>query len=167
MANIFNYNPDEIICVIAGITTIEGFVDGTFINVTKDVMPFSSKRTADGQVSRVYNNDQTYTIQITLHRGSPSNDILTKLWLVDELTQMGKFPLLLKDPTGSDLFFSATSWIESIPALAQSTTVDERVWTIRSSSAVINIGSNQEPSSLIEDIINAATGALPAIEGLL
>lgn len=164
---LFTYIPESVVLLLAGIYPVRGFVDGTFIEVTKDVVPFTSRRTSDGTVSRLYNNDQTYAIDITLHNGSEANDFLTKLWQLDELTQRGKFPVMIKDPSGSDLFFSTTTWIEGIPPLVKSSGISERTWTLRSSQAIINIGSNQDPSSIVGDLINIATSALPSIEGLI
>jgi hypothetical protein len=167
MAEIFTYAPDSVQCLIGGILPVSGFVDGTFISISKDTMPFTSVKTPDGTVARLYNSDQTYTITLTLHCGSPSNDVLTKFWQLDEITQRGKFGLFVKDPSGSDLFFSTNTWIEGIPSITKSATIDSRVWVLRSSQAVINIGSNSDPSSIIQDLINLATGALPALEGLI
>lgn len=163
----FNYCPDEVVVLLAGIIKVTGLIDGTFINIDKDVMPYISTRTSDGTVARLYQKDQTYTITLTLSSASDSNDLLTKLQQVDEITQLGKFPILVRDLSGSDLFFSATSWIEKIPSMTKSKNIDARVWTIRSSSAIINLGGNSEASSIINDIVNIATAALPAIDGVL
>lgn len=167
MAGIFNYNPDEVICLVGGILPVEGFVDGTFISINKDMMPFTSAKTADGQMGRLYQSDQTYTITLTLHCGSFSNDVLTKFWQLDEISQKGKFSLLIKDSSGSDLFFSTNTWIEGLPTLTKSASVDTRTWILRSSQAVINIGSNANEQSILQDLINIATGALPILEGIL
>lgn len=164
---LFSYCPEEVNVLIAGFIPITGFVDGTFINITKDVMPFTSVRTPDGTVSRMYNNDQTYTIEISLYNGSQTNDVLTKLWQVDEITQVGKFPILVKDNSGTDLFFSTTTWIEQTPSMAKSSTVDTRTWVLRSSQAVINFGGNENVSNLINDLVNIATSGLPILEGIL
>lgn len=164
---IFNYVPESVVFLVAGFIPITGFVDGTFIDISKDLVPFSARRTADGTVSRLYNNDQTYTITLTLHNGSSSNDALTKLWQLDEITQRGKFPILIKDNSGTDLFFSTSSWIEQVPTLTKSNAVDSRVWVIRSSQAFINIGGNMDPSSIVNDLVNLATSALPALEGII
>lgn len=164
---LFNYCPESVVFLLAGFIPVEGFVDGTFIEISKDLIPFTSQRTPDGSVSRLYNNDQTYTITLTIHNGSSSNDVLTKLWQIDEITQRGKFPLFIKDNSGTDLFFSTSTWIEGVPAIVKSNGIDARQWVFRSSQAVINIGGNQDPSSLLQDLINAATSALPAIEGVV
>ena len=163
MPTIFNYCPESVNCLIGGIIPITGFVDGTFISVDKDEMPYSSIRMPDGTVARKKNNSQTYTITITLHNGAETNNLLTKMWQIDELTDRGKFPLLIKDQSGSDLLFSTESWIEGIPSMTKSNAIDSRVWVIKSAYAVINIGGNEEQSDLINDIVNIAASALPGL----
>lgn len=163
MPTIFNYCPESVNCLIAGIIPVTGFVDGTFISVDKDEMPYSSVRMPDGTVARKKNTSQTYTITITLHNGAETNNLLTKMWQIDELTDRGKFPLLIKDQSGSDLLFSTESWIEGIPSMTKSNAIDSRVWVIKSAYAVINIGGNEEESSLLQDITNIAASALPGL----
>lgn len=163
MPTLFSYIPESVNCLIGGIIPVEGFVDGTFISVDKDEMPYSSIRMPDGTVARKKNNSQTYTITITLHNGAETNNLLTKMWQIDELTDRGKFPLLIKDQSGSDLLFSTESWIEGIPSMTKSNAIDSRVWVIKSAYAVINIGGNESPSDLINDIVNIASSALPGL----
>lgn len=164
MTNLFNYCPESVNCLIGGIIPIVGFVDGTFISVDKDEMPYSSVRMPDGTVARKSNASETYTITITLHNGSHTNDLLTKMWKFDEASGgRGKFPLLIKDQSGSDLLFSTESWIEGIPSLTKSNAIDSRVWVIKSAYSNINIGGNEDPSSLLEDITNIAISALPGL----
>lgn len=167
MATIFNYIPEDVHVVIAGILSAEGFVDGSFINITKDDGPYRSRTTADGKTVRIYRNSQTYTVDLTFHIGSTSNDFLTKLWQLDEVTQRGKFPILIKDGSGTDLFFSATSWIEGLPSLTKSASVDTRTWRIKCSSAGVNFGNNSGESGIVQDLLNIASSALPAIEGII
>lgn len=163
---IANYSPESVNCLAFGIP-LGGFADGTFITIGKDKVPYGSTETADGSISRLYTNSQTYTISLTFHRGSTSNDILTKLWQLDEFTQVGKFPLFIKDLSGTDLFFSTNTWIEGIPNMVQSTNFDTRTWVLRSSQAVINVGSNQDASGILQDLINLASGAASIAEGVL
>lgn len=160
------YMPDACTFLAFGIP-LDGFVAGTFISVTKDINPFTTVKTPDGTVARLYNSDQTYTIALTLYSGSDSNDVLTKLWQLDEITQRGKFPVFIKDGSGSDLFFSTTSWIESIPPIVKSDNFEARTWVIRSSQAVINIGGNGDASSILRDLTNLATSAFPILEDVL
>lgn len=157
----FSYCPDKVDVLIAGFIPLDGFVDGTFISIDKDVQPSVAARTPDGMVARVKNTDNTYTIKITLHTGSESNELLTNLWRLDEISEgKAKFPILIKDHSGSDLFFSTTTWIEQVPTLTKSASVDERVWTFRSAFAVINYGGNGDVSSLLEDLTNSVLSGI-------
>lgn len=161
-----NYCPEDVNCLAFGIR-LNGFSEGTFITISKDKVPYGTTETADGMTSRLFTNSQTYTIQLTFHRGSVSNDVLTKLWQLDELTQRGKFPLFIKDLSGTDLFFSTNTWIESLPNMVQSSSFDSRTWVLRSSQAVINVGSNQDASGILQDLVNLASGAAQIVEGVL
>ncbi len=165
--SLFNYAPDEVDVLVAGFIQVQGYIDGTFISISKDSIPFTARRTPDGSVARTHHRDQTYTIKLTLHSGSSTNDLFTKLWLFDEVTQTGKFPLLIKDQSGSDLFFSTSTWIEEVPSMDKSTSVDSRTWTMRSAHAVINFGNNEDPSSVLEDTFNAILGSIPGIQNIL
>ena len=161
-----NYCPEDINCLAFGIP-LNGFAEGTFITISKDKVPYGTTETADGLTARLFTNSQTYTIQLTFHRGSTSNDVLTKLWQLDELTQKAKFPLFIKDLSGTDLFFSTNTWIEAPSNMVQSSTFDSRTWILRSSQAVINVGSNQDASGILQDLVNLATGAAQIAEGVL
>lgn len=167
MATLFNYNPDEVTCLVAGVLAVEGYIAGTFINIEKDKIPFQTITTPDGSTSRLHNEDQTYTVRLTLHSGSSSNDVLTKLWYLDEISNRGKFPLLIKDGSGTDLFFSTTTWIEQPPAIVKSDTIDGRTWVLKSAYAIVNVGGNDEPSDLVDDIVALALSALPSLPGIL
>lgn len=166
MSGIANYCPDEVSVLLVGFIPLDGFINGTFIEITKDVQPFRSVTSSDGKVSRLYSHSGVYNVSLTLMSSSGGNDILTKLWQLDEITQMGKFPLLIKDKTGTDLFFSATTWIEGVPTLSKGEAIDERTWVLKSVESVINVGGNQGPSGLINDIANMAVSALPSLGGI-
>lgn len=167
MTTLFNYIPESVVCLVAGVLPVEGYVDGTFINIEKIKVPFQSITTPDGTTARLQNEDKTYNVSITLHNGSSSNDVLTKLWQLDEITGRGKFPLLIRDGSGSDLFFSTTTWIEQPPSIVKSNGIDGRTWVLKSAYAIINIGGNDSPSDIVDDIVNIALSSLPSLTGLL
>lgn len=168
MATLGHYSPEDVSILVAGVIPLVGLTDGSFVTISKDVQPFTSVRTTDGRVARLYSNDQTYTISITLHSASEGNDTLTKLWQIDELLQRAKFPLLIKDNLGSSFFFSTTSWIEQIPVTEYSTVITDRTWVIKSSQAIYNIGGNAEAAGLLDVLVSTVlASAGPILEGLL
>lgn len=165
--SIANYCPDDVSVLLAGFIPVEGFVNGGFVNVSREAQPFTTTVSADGVVSRLYNKSAVYNVTLTLMSTSGTNDVLTKLWQLDEITQMGKFPLLIKDRSGTDLFFSATTWIERVPDMSMGEVITERTWTLKSVEASINIGGNESTSGLIQDLTNLAVRALPSLGGIL
>ena len=167
MAQLANYIPEDVTITVAGFVSLEGLADGTFVTITKDVVPFSSRRTADGTLSRLYTSDTTYTVAVSLYSGSGSNDTLTRLLQVDEISQMGKFPIMIKDSSGTSLFFAATAWIQDIPELTLSNTFEVRTWVFKATQAALNVGGNEERGSAIDSLVSIAASALPALGGML
>lgn len=165
--SLWTYSPEDIQILIAGVYPVKGFIDGSFVSVSKDVMPYSTKRAADGSTGRIYNNSADYTITITIMAQSPANDVFTKLWQLDEITQRAKFPILIKDNLGSSVFHSSNTWIKDIPPLEYNSDEVQRQWVLQSSQGSINIGGNEDPSSLLEDLNSIAVGVLPSVEGVL
>ncbi len=162
-----HYSPEDITVLLYGVYPLQGFVSGSFLTITKNLQPFVAERTTDGQVARLHNKDATYTVTLTLHNTADGNDVLTKLWQVDELLKKGKFPLLIKDELGSSFFFSTTTWVEGIPDIEYSSEITSRTWVLRSAYAVVNIGGNGDPSSLLEDLTNTIFSAAPALADLI
>lgn len=167
MTTLATYSPEDVTILVAGVIPITGLAAGSFLTISKNLQPFTTQRTSDGQVARLYNNDQTYSISLTLHSTAESNDVLTKISLLDQTTLVGKFPLLIKDTKGTSFFFSTTTWIEGEPDQEFSDEITTRTWVLRSSQAITNIGSNVEPSGMLDDLINTVSAAAPIIGGLL
>src|SRR5690554_49389 len=138
--SLYSYSPEDVTILLLGFIPVEGYIDGTLISINKDLPPFTSGMTADGVQSRVHRISSSYTMRLVISNVSPTNDVLTKLWQIDEITKMGKFPILVKDQLGTSLFFSATSWIESPPSLYYSNRITEREWV----SSVL-----RQPSTLV------------------
>lgn len=162
----WSYSPEDVNIILAGIYNVEGLSEGKFVEITKDTMPIVTQRTTDGMVSRKRTTNTTYTINISLLGASGANKVFTRLYKVDELTNYGKFPILIKDSSGSGYFFSPTCWVESIPSLAFSTTMENNLWVLRAHGGIINIGGN-EPSSDIGLLTDVALSSLPYIQQIL
>lgn len=167
MSVLAHYSPEDVICIIAGAISIAGVAEGTFVSITKEDAPFTTKTSSDGVVSRNYTNSQVYNITLTLHSASSSNDVLTKLWLIDEATQRGKFSILIKDPLGTSLFHSNVGWVSKTPQLEFSDKISNREWTITCSQATINFGGNEDATELLEGLFNTPLGNIPSISRMI
>lgn len=164
--NFWSYSPEDVQVLIGGFYSVEGLADGQFVEVIKDVMPYTSTRSADGMLGRKHTKNNTYTINISVLAASPANDLFTRLWLADEITQKCKFPLLVKDSIGSGYFFSASTWFEVIPSLSYSTEMTNRTWGLRSNDGIIHIGGNDKPSDIL-NTANLILSGLPLVQQIL
>ena len=158
-----SYSPQDVDVMLAGIYKLSGFVEGSFINIAKDVQPFKTKRSADGQIARTLVKDDSYTVEITLASSSPDNDILSKLYQLDVASGLVRFPFYIKDTLGSSQFLATTAWIKEIPEVDFSDNVTDRTWTIQCAGGVLNIGGNEDASEALEDIANAAIGSIGSL----
>lgn len=161
MASLTTYSPEEVIVTIAGMHTVTGYVDGTFIRIYKDSKPVTKMRAMDGSVARVYSPETTWSFDLTIMQSSVTNDILSAFWNVDQVTQMGKFPIMVKDGRGSSLFIAATAWVEEMPDLTFSNQIEGRTWRFGCAEVMINIGGAGPLG--IEGAAGIASGALPIL----
>lgn len=157
------YSPQDVIISLAGMHTISGYADGTFVRITKDMKPFSKVRAMDGEMARMYNSDEGFRVDLTIAQSSGSNNILTMIYNVDTATHMGKFPLFIRDSKGQTSFFAATAWIEQIPEVIFSNSMETRTWSFGCSEAAITIGGNGD-TSLIEDSLLLGSAGLTVLK---
>lgn len=157
------YSPSDVTITIAGMHSVTGYTDGTFVRITKDMKPFSKTRAMDGEMSRMYFDDAGYKVELTLMQSSSSNNILSMIYNIDTVTHMGKFPLFIKDGRGQTNFLAATAWIEQIPDVEFGVEMSERRWVFGCSDVVLTIGGNED-TSFIEDTLLVASSTLPILK---
>lgn len=140
---IFTYAPDQIMIVIGGFP-MYGLADGTFLSIDRNEDAYSVVAGADGQVARVKSNNPTATMTLTLMQTSESNQILTNFALLDQASNSGTFPILIKDIEGTTLIFSSKAWVQKMPTTEFSKDISNREWTIALSDITYNIGGNTQ-----------------------
>lgn len=135
------YSPKEVSVIVAG-TQISGFAEDTFINVERDSDAFTKIVGADGEVSRSASADLSGTITITLMGTSASNDILSALAAVDQLSLSGEFPVLIKDNQGSTLHTAPSAWIQKMASKEYGAEVGDTEWILQCSELLEFVGGN-------------------------
>jgi hypothetical protein len=160
---ISTYSPADVSVTIAGMHSVTGYVDGTFVRITKDIKPFSKVRAMDGEQARMYFDDAGYKVELSLAQSSGTNNVLWMLYNIDTTTHMGKFPLFIKDGRGQTNFLAATAWIEEIPEVTFGTEMSERKWVFGCSDVVLVVGGNTD-TSLIEDSLLVSSSTLPILK---
>jgi hypothetical protein len=164
MAKIALYSPKDVTVLLGGFYKVDGFSADTFINIRKDVKPFDSMKSMDGEQARVYRKDEGFTVELSLAQSSTTNDILSALYNVDVATHMGKFPLFIKDGKGTTVFFAGTAWIEDIPDVSFSNDMSIRTWVFGTSEAGLTVGSNSENNTAL-GILGIGASLLPLLSG--
>jgi hypothetical protein len=97
---------------------------------------------ADGEATRVKSNDRSGRVTITLQQSSPSNDYLSGLAALDELSNTGLVPLYIKDALGTTLVTAATCFVEMVPSAAFGKTANDREWVLITDNLAIFLGGN-------------------------
>ena len=154
------YSPSDIVILVGGIIPVGGFIDGTFLEISKDIAPFSSKRTPDGTTHRLYSKDSNYTIKFTLAQSSSTNDKLGRIQQLDEITKSANFPLLIKDSKGNSKFFSPVAWIDGLPTQSFGQGIEGRSWSLKATKCVSIIGGNDKSNdfeTLVDTILAGAS----------
>lgn len=141
MAGVRTYSPKDISIIIGG-ATMSGYAEDSFCTIERSADAFTKVVGADGEVTRTASADKTGTITVTLLQTSPSNDVLSALQLADEVSLVGKFPLLIKDSFGTSLYEASTAWIMKVADSEFGADSGSREWTIECSDLIAFVGSN-------------------------
>lgn len=127
-------NPREY-SLYLGIHRIQGFHEGTVINIIYDALNYNMLIGADGEVSRILTNNQSALITVTLAQTSLSNDFLSVQSNIDRKFGTGALPLLFKDNWGKSAGASPVAWVEKMADQpfdgGAGATVQTRAWNIR------------------------------------
>lgn len=137
------YDPSQVIVSIGNVP-MSGFTDGTFVEIVRNEPTWSLVVGADGYATRGKNNNYSGTLTLTLKQSSPSNDVLSGLMLLDELSNTGVFPVLVKDASGNSIYFSGQGWIQEWPSSTFDKAITDRAWVIALSTVDMFVGSNAE-----------------------
>ncbi len=141
-----SYDPGMVILTVGG-TPINGFADGTFINVARSEDSFTKVSGADGIVSRARSRDKSGEITVTLAQTSPSNDVLTALNALDERTGQGVVPVQCKDLSGRSTHFSAFAWVRKPADAEYSKGITDREWILDCADLDTGVAGNPNSGS--------------------
>jgi len=123
---------------------MSGFSDGTFLEIDRNEPTWNMVVGADGLVTRGKTNNFSGTLTLTLKQSSPSNDVLSGFMAIDEATNEGVFPILVKDLSGNSIYFSARAWITQYANSTFGKDISDRQWVMSLDEADIFVGSNSE-----------------------
>ncbi len=135
------YDPRRVIGSFRGIPFL-GVKDGTFIEAERLEEAFAMDVGSVGDVCRVQNLNRTGRVTVTLMQSSPSNDLLSQVAQLDELSQTGFGPILVRDLNGNAVVEAPISWIVKIPKLERADQAMGVQWVFDCHEFVTFIGGN-------------------------
>lgn len=153
MANevLASYSPEDVNIVISKGTfshVVSGYVDGSFLSITRLVAASEPYSGADVSNARVVRANKNSSVTITLHQASESHDIFGQLLKNDEASRDSTwlFSMTIKDNSGRSLYHSRQCYIGSNPDSTFSTGIEGRDWVIHCVKLEQTAGGNGELS---------------------
>ncbi|WP_301893830.1 phage structural protein [Mitsuokella multacida] len=128
MSDVLTYNPKKNI-IIYGAKELTGFAEDDMITIKPlgDGMQIFSG--ADGEVARSIDPNSTFEVTVSLATSSKSNDYLSACFNKDRKTGKYMLPLIIKDLSGSTLFFAKQAWIKNFPESKRGRKISNQDWT--------------------------------------
>ena len=128
MSDVLTYNPKKNI-IIYGAKQLTGFAEDDMITIKPlgDGMQIFSG--ADGEVGRSIDPNSTYEVTVSLATSSKSNDYLSNCFNKDRKTGNNMLPLIIKDLSGSTLFFAKQACIKNFPESKRGRKISNQDWT--------------------------------------
>lgn len=134
-----DYDPKDIIVTVGGFP-IGGWADGEFLSFERNNDAYTQSSGADGDDTRVKSNDKSGTLTLTLSQSSLSNDVLSIFAQLDEKSNSGIVPVLIKEIGGTTTLFSGNGWVQKMPTLSFGKEATTRVWPIAMSNSEVFVG---------------------------
>src|SRR5947209_3034265 len=137
MAGVHTYNASRVVVIVNGYP-INGFADGTFVNITMVNDGITTQVGADGEIARAINTDRRCTVTITLQQVSESNSFLSTMFNVDMLTCGGRVgPILIQDLCGDTLFSASQCWVVKPADVEFSKEITGRAWQLQTGAPAV------------------------------
>jgi len=110
------YDP-RLVIITLGPHTVQGYADGTFVNIEAHGDGVSKEVGSDGEVVRSIDPDETATVTINIQYGSDTIKFAQEQYDKDRNTHgEAMFPVLIKDMRGGLVFAADEAWVENTVA---------------------------------------------------
>ena len=156
MSNLnLTYNPSDVRLKIGGYEVV-GWDN---VRIARTKFGFNPVQGIRGKHTRVPSGDTSASITLTLVQTSPSNDVLSEIYRLDEIQGTGRIALTLKDSSGKSVFSSSEAYVTGYPETVFSGDFEYRAWTIFCQTTdSYTVAGNTEPSTFITDALSSVFG---------
>lgn len=141
MARAHEYCPDFVDIIFGGII-INGYADGTFVDIEYEEDQFKKQTGSLGDVTRTRQLNRSGKITFTLMDSAPVNSLLMAVALED-MRVGGQFRPFSFVDRSSETFASATEcWVMKLPKIERAKESGKVTWTLEAASIDIFIGGS-------------------------
>lgn len=152
------FDPKNFEMILAGYP-LEGY-DLDFFSIQTDFDRYSLVQGIDGDAARVRNKLRSGTITIRLMQSSPSNNFLSYVSILDELSGVGVLPFVAKERgSGGTTIIAPSCFLTKIPDPSFSVNHQAREWRLRSDNIIVFLAglspTNGNSGTTLEDIWNS------------
>jgi hypothetical protein len=130
MGDLKIYDLGEVSVVLCGIPVDSGFGDGECVKIEWDEDDFTTKKGADGEVTRSKTYNGLAKVTLTLMQTASANALFSTLSLLDRTAKNGAGvgPFLLRDRGGATLYAGTKCWIAARPSPTLAREANTREW---------------------------------------
>lgn len=136
-----SYDPKNITLIYDQVV-IEGFADGSFVNVEYNADSWTFRKGSDGNGVRSKTNDQSARFTITLMPGATGNLPLNRNLQADKVSNSGVKPISLIDSSTGDFFVAEGAWVVREPGQDYQTEAQNREWILEADDVQSNYGAS-------------------------
>ena len=134
------YDPKAVAMVFDG-QIIDGFADGTFVEVERNSDTWTLQMGADGDATRSKSNDRSGQIRFTLRQNAPANAVLSAAAQRDELNNTGLTSSTVVDANSGDIHSAPTSWVKKPAAAPYAKEAGDRQWIVETDELDTTFGT--------------------------
>jgi len=163
------YSPSDVNVVISQESTglvhvIAGYAEDSHINVERDSETYEHVTGVDNIATRVFKDNTSGKVTVSLGQGSASNDILSYLYQNDRDSRNsdGLFTLTVKDGSGRAVAFAQEAYIGVVPNSQYGNSLNNRDWVFHCTRMEDFIGGNSKISPEDVAAIEKLGGTVPA-----
>jgi hypothetical protein len=135
---ILTYDPKLVNATLGGIVIL-GYADGKFIEIERNTDTFELTVGASGETARTQSNNRGAKATFTLLQSSISNDNLSSLAQLDELTAAGVGAFSVGD-SGTTYVHAPNAWIKKFPKIERGKELSTVEWVIECDSLDVFAG---------------------------
>jgi hypothetical protein len=135
------YDPKSVKVLVAGFP-ITGYADGDFVTIEPSGEDYTMTTGADGEVTRVKQNNFAGTITLTLQASSGANDILNSLRVIDVRTGVGQVPISVVDLFGTSKANARQAWVRVRPTMTFGRDLGTREWIFDTGRLEATVGGS-------------------------